>query len=116
MQKIISLFILGLLLLTGCSNRDAALFGGLIGRSLGKPLGTVATAVDETFNTTGDIVKESPRYQQRPAILNTTRTASATASDVPHYYRAEVIVKTRGPAEIENLELQKTEDVSEFWR
>ncbi|WP_305045063.1 hypothetical protein [Geoalkalibacter sp.] len=106
-----------LAIFSGCTTRDAAQLGSMMGRSLGVPVGTVATVIDETFQTAGDVVKENPRYQRRlvpaasPATLN---PSPATAGD--HYYRAEVLIKTQGPARIESMSLQKSEDVSAFWK
>lgn len=110
---IVSLFVLAIQ--TGCSNRDAALLGSLIGRSLGKPVGTVATAIDETVQTAGDVIKQNPRYQQA-ALSQTTPSFHEPANQQDYYYRTEVLVKTRGPAQIEAVSLQQSEDVSEFWR
>ena len=104
-------------LLAGCANQDAAQLGSLIGRSLGKPIGAVVTAVDETFQTAGDVIQENPRYsnpQGREQQLAPVVTGSGDDGD--YFYRAEVLVKTRGPAQIESLSLQKTEDVTAFWR
>ncbi len=67
-NKIVLAILLTLAILVGCANRDAALFGSLVGRSLGKPIGVVATAVDETFKTAGDVVKENPRYQRQETL------------------------------------------------
>lgn len=108
---------LSLLLLVGCSNRDAAQLGSLIGRSLGKPIGTLATAVDETFQTAGDVVSENPRYQQPVQPYQpSTETVNQQQDQQDYYYRTQVLVKTRGPAQIEAVSLQQSEDVSEFWR
>ena len=116
MRKRIMIILLTITTLCGgCSNRDAALFGGLIGRTLGKPVGTVATALDETFKTAGDISKENPRYQQQ-GEYQPTKPAARLDNGNDYYYRTEVLIKTRGPAQIEEINLQDSEDVSEFWR
>ena len=118
-MKRTQLFILtGLLILLsmiGCTNQDAAQLGAMIGRTLGKPVGTVATAIDETVQTSGDIVRENPRYQNPPPRTKPTQP-TAPAADGNYYYRTEVLVKTRGPAQIESMELREVEDVSEFWK
>lgn len=103
------------MIVSGCANQDAAQLGALIGRSLGRPIGTVATALDETVHTAGEVVKANPRYQQNPAPP-VQQPASLPYDDGAHYYKAEVLVKTRGPARIESLQLQQTEDVSAFWK
>ncbi len=108
--------ILSLILLSGCSNREAAQLGSMIGRALGKPVGTVATALDETVRTTADIVKDNPRYQRQAKPERLAMTPRIDQRQDDYYYRAEVLVKTRGPAQIEEFSLQQTEDVSDFWR
>jgi len=110
--------VIAFLLVSGCANQDAAQLGSLIGRSLGRPIGTVATAIDETFQTAGDVVKENPRYQQQRQSQPAPQLAPASApsDQSAHYYKAEVLIKTRGPARIESMNLQQTEDVSAFWR
>lgn len=107
--------LIAFLIVSGCANQDAAQLGSLIGRALGRPIGTVATAIDETFQTAGDVVKENPRYQQQRQY-QPPLPAAAPYDQGAHYYQAEVLVKTRGPARIESLQLQKTEDVSAFWK
>jgi len=84
----------GLLVLTaGCTNQDAAQLGSFIGRTLGKPIGTVATAIDETVQTAGDVTNENPRYQQRSQLQPADRTtgAGSVPAELPpgetHYYR-----------------------------
>jgi hypothetical protein len=103
-------------LLAGCANQDAAQLGSLIGRSLGKPLGVVATALDETLQTTADVVHENPRYHRSQPAAQQAVPVRTGSGEEDFYYRAEVLVRTRGPAQIESLDLQKTEDVSAFWR
>jgi hypothetical protein len=107
-------------LLSACATQDAALVGAMVGRTLGMPVGTVATAVDETFRTAADVVKENPRHREKREMADHRRPpvpCTVPRSGVEdYYYRAEVLVKTRGPAQIESLTLQETEDVSEFWR
>lgn len=107
--------VVAVLLIFGCSNQDAAQLGSLVGRSLGRPIGAVATALDETVQTAGDVVRENPRYRQQrqdqPPL-----PAAAPLDESTHYYQAEVLIKTRGPARIESLQLQRTEDVSAFWK
>ncbi len=122
-KKQLWVILIVLAIFSGCTTRDAAQLGSLIGRSLGTPIGTVATAIDETFQTAGDVVKENPRYQQRqmqaPAPAPAAPPAplyAAPANSGDHYYRAEVLIKTRGPARIESMHLQQTEDVTAFWK
>ena len=112
-----------LFFLSSCANQDAAQLGSLIWVGavddiweLGKPVGTVATAIDETFRTAGDIVKENPRFQNQRNNPKPAESPSLPNTKEDHYYKAEVLVKTRGPAQIESLSLQQTEDVSEFWK
>lgn len=119
MKKMTMLLILliSFILFSGCTNRDAAQLGSLIGRSLGKPIGVVATAVDETVKTTGDVIKENPRYQNlSSAPLQRTEDVTHGVDESVRYYRAEVLVKTKGPANIQSMSLQETEDVTQFWQ
>ena len=102
--------------LSACTNQDAAQLGSMIGRSLGKPVGTVATAIDETFRTAGDIIEENPRYQNQRNEPKPTVSPPIPNTEEDYYYKAEVLVKTRGPAQIESMSLQQTEDVSDFWK
>lgn len=115
-NRIILIGLAALFFLSSCANQDAAQFGSLIGRSLGKPVGTVATAIDETFRTAGDIVKENPRFRNQRNNPPPTVSPPVPNAEEDHYYKAEVLVKTHGPAQIESLSLQQTEDVSEFWK
>ncbi|WP_303720114.1 hypothetical protein [Malonomonas rubra] len=105
-----------LTVLSACTNQDAAQLGSLIGRSLGKPVGTVATAIDETFRTVGDVVNENPRFQNQYNEPKQTVSSRIPSTEEDYYYKAEVLVKTRGPAQIDSMSLQKTEDVSDFWK
>lgn len=106
-----------LILSFGCSNRDAAQLGAVIGRTLGKPIGTAATAVDETFRTVGDVITENPRHRNSKGVPAVVSHADEVQTDEQAYfYRTEVQVKTRGPAQIESLQLPQSEDMSEFWR
>lgn len=84
----------------GCANQEATLVGG------------VAKAIDETFRTAGEVVRENP--YQRGNETEAPETAQAPDGE-EHYYRAEVLVKTRGQAKIEAMRLRDTEEVSEFW-
>ncbi|MEJ2200524.1 MAG: hypothetical protein P8X63_05870 [Desulfuromonadaceae bacterium] len=76
----------------------------------------LSTAIDETFRTAGDVVKENPRYQNQRNEPKPTVSLPTPGAEEDYYYKAEVLVKTHGPAQIESLSLQQTEDVSEFWR
>ena len=109
---------LSALLLGACTTRDAAQLGAMVGHAVGRPLGVVATAVDESINTASDVVRENPRYLQQSTSQEQAGSSTAVAHGQAdaYYYRAEVLVKTRGPAQLEGLTLQQTEDVSEFWR
>ncbi|GAB4564043.1 MAG: hypothetical protein Tsb0017_23600 [Geothermobacteraceae bacterium] len=132
---VVALMLVGLC--WGCTQRDAATVGAMIGRGLAMPLGTAAVIVDETVQSTGDIVRQNPRYDQRnnqPAFRRQMapepsaaaprlqpveyHPASALVSDRKdrfHYYRTEVLVKTRGPADIQSIDFVESEDVTRFW-
>lgn len=115
-NRILLASLTAMVFLSSCSNQDAAQLGSLIGRSLGRPVGTVATAIDETFRTAGDVVKENPRFQNQRNEPKQTVLQRIPNTEEDYYYKAEVLVKTRGPAQIESMSLKQTEDVSEFWR
>jgi len=112
-HKLMLTALLALLFVSGCANQDAADLGSLLGRTLGKPVGVVATAIDETFQTTGDIMSDNPRYQRAEQQVT---PATPAANNKSHYYQAQVLIKTQGPAQIEALNLEASEDVSAFWR
>jgi len=124
----------------GCTQRDAATLGAVVGRTVAMPIGTAAVILDETVQSTGDIVRQNPRYDNlsaKPSVLNHSRPAPPTAftpvagyrkasyvnynggdtygDSQTHYYRAEVLVKTRGPADIESINFAESQDITEFW-
>jgi hypothetical protein len=123
-RSAIPLLAIGLAL--GCTHSDAANVGAAIGHGLGIPLGVAAVSVEETFSTADDIQDANPRHQKsQPAASESRREASRSnrvaqpprqQSSDPHYYKAEVLLKTHGPADIQSIELQDTEDVTEFWQ
>ncbi|RMF47565.1 MAG: hypothetical protein D6751_02430 [Deltaproteobacteria bacterium] len=132
---VVALMLVGLC--WGCTQRDAATVGAMIGRGLAMPIGTAAVIVDETAQSTGDIVRQNPRYDQlknQPAFRRQTAAAPPVVpprsrhgeyhpagaaypgrEDRYHYYRAEVLVKTRGPADIQSIDFAESEDVTRFW-
>ncbi|PQJ27589.1 hypothetical protein [Rubritalea profundi] len=53
------------LITVGCvPPRQTATAGASLGRLIALPLGFTASALDETMNQTGDIVKANPRYNK----------------------------------------------------
>ncbi|MFC1761437.1 hypothetical protein ACFL6U_05090 [Planctomycetota bacterium] len=52
--------------ITGCSNREAATVGAMIGQRVGTVFGTAAVAVEETFETAPDIQAANPRQDHQP--------------------------------------------------
>jgi hypothetical protein len=104
--------------------------GVAIGEALGTPLGVAAAAVDETFQTAGDVVDANPRYRQRAAAqaprsspsghtrspVTAERRSAERSAQSSHYYRAEVLVKIRGPAKIETIDFVDSEEVVGFWK
>ncbi len=117
------ILIVAFALLSGaCAHQDAANLGVAFGHVLGTPVGVVATTLDETFQTAGDIVEANPRYEKkrspRPAAKpKPDRSYSPTThADNTRYYRAEVIVKTNGPADLQSIEVQESRDVTAFWQ
>ena len=110
----------------GCTHTDAANVGAAVGHGLGTPVGVAAVAVEETFATAGDIQDANPRHQRpqptrrcvsrRAGSGSTLRRPAASRAGEDRYYRAEVVVRTRGPAEIRSIEVGETEDVTEFWQ
>ncbi len=117
-----------LLACMGCSTREAAMTGHLVGSQLGKPIGVVAVMVDETFKTADDVYKANPRYDQQPATASTDSGNTCCpeqldrmeiahdGADNMHYYRTEVIMKTRGPADVVSMKVQNSQDVTAFWK
>lgn len=115
-----------ILFLTGCTTHEAAVIGAIPGRMIGMPLGVLATAIDESVKTAGDVVDANPRYSRvknntisKPAYQYQNYKPSAPAYHVAgntHYYKAEVLIKTRGPAQLESMQLVDSRDVTEFWQ
>lgn len=109
----------GILLLNACTTRNAALLATIPGQVIGVPLGMTLTAIDETFKTAKDVVNANPRYDTQK--LN-RQASNAPSWRLPHdrqdtrYYKTEVLIKTRGPADIQSVELMNSQDVTEFWR
>jgi len=116
--------------LCGCTIQGASMMGVAVGQGLGTPFGVTATALDEAVHTTRDIVRANPRYANRaqPAAPQTVAVPRRTESRRPGgarppdgneqtcVYRAEVLVTTRGPARIEAIEFNESEEVARFWR
>jgi hypothetical protein len=118
--------LLGVASAVGCTHTDAANVGAAVGHGLGTPVGVAAVAVEETFATAADI-QDANRRHRRPQPLprrvsrragssSTPRKPAASRAGEDHYYRAEVVVRTRGPADIRSIEVGETEDVTEFWQ
>jgi len=103
----------------GCTPREAAVVGAKMGRQAGTALGSAAVAIEETFNTVGDVLDANPRRDhqvspQQEASLHPT-SSPGTEPEAVHYYKAEVLIKTNGPAEIASVDVGDTEDVTQFW-
>ncbi len=122
--------IVGIVTWTGCvSPREAATLGAFLGRQVGTPLGVAVVTVEETFKTAEDVHDANPREEERRKARAAARPitpapgkaslapapAASTVGEEYRYYRAEVIVKTRGAADIQELQLQETQDVTAFW-
>ena len=115
-----------MLILSACTVHEAAVIGAIPGRMVGIPLGMAITAVDESFKTATDVVKANPRYSS----ANNTHYSQATKYYPPkadrkynnyldgdyHYYKAEVLIKTQGSAQIESLHLLESKNVTDFWQ
>lgn len=136
MRSKLGLTILSLALLTcvSCTTQGAAGLGVAIGQAMGTPMGVAATAFDETFQVAGDVVDANPRYakrtavqrsqdnsnrQSRPAVRSepsrTNQGRTTHSEPATHYYRAEVLVKTRGPAAIESIDFADSMEEVDFW-
>jgi len=48
---------LGACLLNGCVNKGFAHFGSVVGRGLGRPVGALVVALEETVVTAGEVVR-----------------------------------------------------------
>ncbi len=103
----------------GCTNREAATVGAMIGHRIGTVFGTAAVAVEETFETAKDVQDANPRWDHLPKSRHRGRDQSPRVSADPkqqhHYYSTNVLIKTRGPAHIVSVETGDTEDVTSFW-
>lgn len=113
------LLIAGVLLLNACSTRNAALLATIPAQAIGIPLGMTLTVINETFKTAKEVVNANPRYDKQKPVHQTGYSSSPRLPhDAPdiHYYKTEVLIKTRGPADIQSVELIDSNDVTEFWR
>ncbi len=99
--------------------------GALVGRTLGTPVGTVAVAVDVSFNTAGDTVNENPRYREGRQARAAATSPLHPSNSLEHianrhtdtrYCRAEVILKINGPVDIESIHLHDSKEVTDFWK
>ncbi len=114
-----------LLILSACTTHEAAVIGAIPGRMVGIPLGMAITAVDESFKTAGDVVKANPRYHRSSKLRyskpvdtyrpKTYRRYGSSFDGDYHYYKAEVLIKTQGPAQIESMQLLDGKNVTDFW-
>ena len=109
----------GILLLTACSTRNAALLATIPGQVIGVSLGMTLTAIDETFKTAQEVVDANPRYDRQNTVHKVGHSPSQrfpNDAHNTHYYKTEVLIKTRGPADIQSVELIDSQDVTDFWR
>ncbi len=114
--------------MTACTHTDAAMLGAVIGHGLGTPLGTAAVAVEETFNTADDVVDANPRHASQHHTQTSRRIGNRTQADrtpprdgniyndAPHHYRTEVLITTKGAADIQSIEVGETDEVVDFWQ
>ncbi len=119
-KLIITVLIVSLIIaVTGCSHREAATVGAMIGHRIGTVFGTATVAVEETFETTKDVQAANPRWDDHPRHSQRTRHRPVPppphSDSESHYYSTNVVIKTRGPAEILSVEASETEDVTQFW-
>ena len=114
------------LLLAACTAHEAAVIGAIPGRIVGIPLGMAITAADESIKTAGDIVKANPRYYQSNKVRYSktvdtyqsrpSRKYNSHIDGDYHYYKAEVLIKTQGPAQIKSMQLLESRNVTDFWQ
>ena len=124
-------FLIVLILFGGCTTRGAAMLGAAIGQGIGTPIGVAAVAFDEAGHVTGEIVRANPRYASNfhqpqaapvgaPRHPEPRRFSGATSRHHGHeqtyVYKAEVLVRTRGPAQIEAIDFVDAEEVNRFWK
>lgn len=63
---------LGAGLLSGCANKGFAQFGSVVGRGLGRPVGALVVALEETVATAGEVARENPRRRGNDALSPAT--------------------------------------------
>lgn len=112
--------------LSACTTREAAIIAAVPGRIIGTPMGMIATTVDESFATAGDIVQANPRHDRccKGSLLQKHRPTQRSPTDLApplentgfHYYKAEVLIKTRGRAQFESIQMLDSQDVTNFWQ
>ena len=104
---------------TGCTNREAATLGAMIGHRIGSVFGTAAVAVEETFETTQDVQAANPRWDNQPQHQSRrhpqTPQASSSRDSQTHYYSTQVVIETQGPANIRSVQAGEAIDVTRFW-
>jgi hypothetical protein len=111
---------------TGCTTQEAVIMGAIPGRIIGTPIGMVATALDESVKTAADVVSANPRYSRAKNVASSKPayqyqnykavTPTYRGVDNSHYYKAEVLIKTRGAAKFESIQLMDSREVTDFWR
>ena len=107
----------GSIQLAGCTTKEAATLAAIPGRVIGTTLGMTAVIIDESVHTAGDVVDANPRYKNKPRRTNCCQTRPDSHQDnQSHYYKAEVLIKTRGPAVIESVQSIEGEAIKEFWQ
>jgi hypothetical protein len=104
----------------GCSTREAATTGAMVGRRAGTALGSVVVAVEETFNTAKDVQQANPRWDHQPnphqRVNQPTAPVSPTQNQELYYYQANVLVETQGPANIVSIDVSDTKEARRFWQ
>ncbi len=120
-KRYISLILI--LALSACTTHEAAVLGAIPGRIIGVPIGMTFTAIEQTFETANDIVEARPKHSgllprgySKPIEYSPRRSTAYRNKNDTHYYKAEVLIKTRGKADFQSVQLVETKDVTDFWQ
>jgi len=105
---------LPLILFSGCTNQNAARVGNRIGKVLGKPLGVIATAGDEAFRVTGEIIKENVQQHRNVPGIQKQVKLETEISNMPEENRHGQIAEEETTPHPPQSELSQPQ--TNFWR
>lgn len=107
---------------TACTHQEAASIGTMVGRPIGYPIGMTSVALSEALGTASDIHRASPRQSMKPnknirhsPIPSRSTNKQSISRDTSHYYETKLVIKSKGPVDIEDVYFKDSKDVTDFW-